>query len=257
MSSSCPATASLRTLTDTTALRKTLAPVLTPPVEFFTVDVGGGVTLDGWMLKPPRLRPGAAVSACIVFVYGEPAGADRDRPAGAAARMLFHRALADAGYVVVSVDNRGTPAPKGAAWRKVVYGTVGDLSSKEQAAAVARARRAASRSSIATRVGIWGWSGGGSNTLNAMFRFPDVYQGRRGGRAGAGPDALRHDLPGALHGPAAGQRRRLPLGLADQLRRGPARATCSSCTARATTTCTTRAPSGWSTGSSSSASRST
>ena len=50
--------------------------------------------------------------------------------------MLFHRALADAGYIVLSVDNRGTPAPKGAAWRKVVYGTVGDLSSKEQAAAM-------------------------------------------------------------------------------------------------------------------------
>jgi dipeptidyl-peptidase-4 len=89
--------------------------------------------------------------------------------------MLFHRALADAGYVVVSVDNRGTPAPKGAAWRKVVYGTVGELSSREQNAAVLAL--AAKYSFIdRDRVGIWGWSGGGSNTLNAMFRYPDTFQ---------------------------------------------------------------------------------
>jgi len=89
--------------------------------------------------------------------------------------MLFHHALAAAGFVVVSVDNRGTPAPRGAAWRKVVYGSVGDLSSKEQAAAVdALLKRHTFLDP--TRVGIWGWSGGATNTLNALFRFPDVYQ---------------------------------------------------------------------------------
>jgi dipeptidyl aminopeptidase/acylaminoacyl peptidase len=89
--------------------------------------------------------------------------------------LLFNRVLANEGYVVLSFDNRGTPAPKGTAWRKVVSGTVGDLSSKEQAAAV----RAFSESHPFVdrdRIGIWGWSGGGSNTLNAMFRFPDVFK---------------------------------------------------------------------------------
>jgi dipeptidyl-peptidase 4 len=76
--------------------------------------------------------------------------------------------------VVVSMDNRGTPAPKGAPWRKVVYGAVGDLSSREQAAGV-KALLARHTFLDGGRVGIWGWSGGGSNTLNAMFRFPDVY----------------------------------------------------------------------------------
>src|SRR4029450_13075454 len=88
--------------------------------------------------------------------------------------MLFHRALTDQGYLVVCFDNRGTPALKGAEWRRVVYGTVGELSAKEQAAAIralADARPYIDRS----RVAIWGWSGGGSNTLNAMFRYPDVY----------------------------------------------------------------------------------
>ena len=164
---------SLRTLTDTAALKAQLAPVLKRPVEFFTVDVSEGVTLDGWMLKPPDLDPSRRYPV-IVFVYGEPASQTVvDRWGGG--RMLFHRALADAGYVVVSVDNRGTPAPKGAAWRKVVYGTVGELSSREQNAAVLAL--AANYSFIdRDRVGIWGWSGGGSNTLNAMFRYPDTFQ---------------------------------------------------------------------------------
>ena len=73
------------------------------------------------------------------------------------------------------MDNRGTPAPKGAAWRKVVYGAVGDQSSKDQAAAV-RALAARHPFIDAAWVGVWGWSGGGSNTLNTMFRFPDVFQ---------------------------------------------------------------------------------
>ncbi len=163
----------LRTLTDTAPLRQALAPVLTRPVEFFTVDIGGGVTLDGWMLKPSHFDP-ARTYPLLTFVYGEPASVTVT-DAWPGRQGLFHRALAEAGYVVVSVDNRGTPAPKGAPWRKAVYGAVGDLSSKDQAAAV-RALLARHPFLDATRVGVWGWSGGGSNTLNCLFRFPEVYQ---------------------------------------------------------------------------------
>jgi dipeptidyl-peptidase-4 len=146
--------------------------VLATPAEFLSVNIGGGVSLDGWMLKPSTFDASRKYPV-IVFVYGEVASQTvRDRWGGST--MLFHRALADAGYLVVSFDNRGTPAPKGAAWRKVVYGSLGDLSSKEQAAAV-RALAARYAFVDADRVGIWGWSGGGSNTLNALFRFPDIY----------------------------------------------------------------------------------
>jgi len=170
-----PAHKPLRALTDPSALRKKLADVLEPPVEFLTVeiDIGGGVVLDGWMLKPASFTPSRKYPV-IVFVYGEPAGQTvTDRWGGG--QMLFHRALANAGYIVVSFDNRGTPAPKGAAWRKVIYGSVGDLSSQEQAAAI-RALAARHAFLDTDRLGIWGWSGGGSNTLNAMFRFPEVYK---------------------------------------------------------------------------------
>jgi dipeptidyl-peptidase 4 len=168
-----PAHRSLRALTDPSALQKKLAGELDPPVEFFTVEIEGGVVLDGWMLKPKSFSASRKYPV-IVHVYGEPAGQTVvDRWGGA--RMLFHRALADAGYIVLSIDNRGTPAPKGAAWRKIIYGSVGDLSSREQAAAI-KALAARHTFLDGSRVGIWGWSGGGSNTLNAMFRFPEVYK---------------------------------------------------------------------------------
>jgi dipeptidyl-peptidase-4 len=168
-----PVHRSLRAITDPSALEKKLQDVIKRPAEFITVDIGGGVALDGWMLKPAGFSASRKYPV-IVFVYGEVASQTVTNRWGGG-RMLFHRALADAGYIVVSFDNRGTPAPKGVAWRKVVYGTIGDLSSKEQNAAIGAL--AAQHSYIdRDRVGIWGWSGGGSNTLNCMFRFPDTYK---------------------------------------------------------------------------------
>ncbi len=160
-------------LADNSAVKAKATGLLSSPVEFFQLPIQGGVVLDGWMVRPSSCDP-ARKCPLVVFVYGEPAGQTVvDRWGGN--RGLFHHALANEGYVVASFDNRGTPAPKGAAWRKVVYGTVGDLSSKEQAAAV-RAFAAARPYVDGERVAVWGWSGGGSNTLNAMLRFPDVFK---------------------------------------------------------------------------------
>jgi len=108
-----------------------------------------------------------------MYVYSEPA-AQTVLDDWGGGFGLWHRLLADQGYIVASVDNRGTPAPRGRAWRKVIYGAVGELSSREQADAVRVLTR--TRPYLdPTRVGVWGWSGGGSATLNAMFRYPDVY----------------------------------------------------------------------------------
>lgn len=163
----------VRVFEDNKALRANVAPFLAAKSEFFQVDVGGGIKLDGWMIVPPDFDP-ARKYPVMVHVYGEPAGVTvTDSWGGKGA--LFHRALAKDGYIVVSFDNRGTPSPKGRAWRKVVYGEIGVLSSKEQTEAV-RAL-AASRSYIdLERMGVWGWSGGGSNTLNLMFRSPNLFK---------------------------------------------------------------------------------
>ncbi len=170
---SLPDHRAVRMLVDNAALTQKVAPLLQPPVEFLKVDLGDGVVLDGYMLKPKTFDASRKYPV-LVHVYGEPASTTvNDRWGGNG--ILFHRALADEGFIVVSFDNRGTPALKGAAWRKVVYGTVGELSAKEQAAAIQKVT--AERSYMdASRIAIWGWSGGGTNTLNAMFRYPDVYK---------------------------------------------------------------------------------
>ena len=163
----------VRPLTDTSAVAAKVKPLLTPPAEFFRVDIGDGVLLDGYIIKPSTFDA-TKKYPFITHVYGEPAGQTVNDSWGGN-QLLFHRALAEAGYVVISIDNRGTPAPRGTEWRKIVYGTIGDLSSKDQAAAV-RALVASRPYLDGDRVGVWGWSGGGTNTLNAMFRFPDVYK---------------------------------------------------------------------------------
>jgi len=163
----------VRMLEDNQALANAIAPSVASPMELFKVDIGDGVRLDGFLLKPRGFDPSKKYPL-LMYVYGEPAGA-QVVDAWRGDRHLFHRALADAGYVVACVDNRGTPAPRGRAWRKVVYGSVGVLATKEQTAAVRR--MLAERPYLdPERVASWGWSGGGSMTLNLLFRSPDLYR---------------------------------------------------------------------------------
>lgn len=168
-----PAHQSVRPLVRNTALRAAVAPAIHRPVEYFRVPVSGGISVDGWMIRP-RDFDSTRTYPVLVHVYGEPAGQTTINSWGGAGG-LWHRMLADLGYLVVSFDNQGTPAPLGRAWRKVVYRQVGVLSSRQQADAM-RALARSRRYVDSTRVAIWGWSGGGSSTLQAMFRYPDVYQ---------------------------------------------------------------------------------
>lgn len=163
----------VRVLEDNAPLRAASASLLSPPAEFHQVSIEEGVSLDAWMLKPRNFDP-AKKYPVIVHVYGEPASVTvTDTWQGG--RALFHRALANEGYLVVSFDNRGTPSPKGRAWRKVIYGKVGLLSAQEQSQAILALAKAKPFIDL-SRIGIWGWSGGGSNTLNALFRSPGLYQ---------------------------------------------------------------------------------
>jgi dipeptidyl-peptidase-4 len=161
-----------RTLVSNDDLAAKVQPLLSSKAEFFQVKVANGVTLDGWMIKPPDFDA-ARKYPVVVYVYGEPWVATVRDEWGASLR-LFHGALAEQGYLIVSFDNQGTPAPKGRAWRKCVAGAIGVLSSKQQAQAIEQLAR--ERGYIDTaRMAIWGWSGGGSNTLNLMFRYPRVF----------------------------------------------------------------------------------
>lgn len=140
--------------------------------EFLKIDIGEGIVFDAWMLKPPNFDPSKKYPI-FIYVYGEP-HAQTVLDEWGAAQIDFHRVVAELGYVVVSIDNRGTPAPKGAAWRRAIFGSLGPLSTEEQEAGLKALAQKYSFIDL-ERVGIWGWSGGGSNTLNAMFRKPDSY----------------------------------------------------------------------------------
>ena len=144
------------------------------PTEFFQVDIGDDIQCDGWMLKPREFDPQKKYPV-LVYVYSEPhAQTVLDRWTVQGNHTMFHRMIADLGYLVISIDTRGTPAPKGAAWRRAVFGSLGPLSTEEQALALQSLGKTHSYVDL-SRVAIWGWSGGGSNTLNAMFRKPDLY----------------------------------------------------------------------------------
>jgi dipeptidyl-peptidase-4 len=83
--------------------------------------------------------------------------------------------LAERGYLVMNIDNRGTNAPRGREWRKCIYRQVGILASADQAAATRQILK--DRPYVDwERIAIWGWSGGGSMSLNAIFRYPDLYR---------------------------------------------------------------------------------
>jgi len=162
----------IRTLADNSELRSKLSKLKKSPTEFFRIDIGDGVLLDGWCMKPPDFDPERQYPL-FFYVYGEPAGQTvRDTWDGKG--YLWHLMLTQQGYLVMNVDNRGTPAPRGRAWRKCIYRQIGILASADQAAAT---RAIIKRWPYVdpTRIGIWGWSGGGSMSLNAIFRYPDLY----------------------------------------------------------------------------------
>lgn len=160
----------LRVLEDNKALKNKLAEYDIPKKEFLTIKTGEGREFDAWMIKPTDFDP-AKKYPVMFYVYGEPAGATvQDKWIG----NLWDQLLAQEGYIVMSVDNRGTKTPRGREFRKSVYKKIGILAPMDQAAC---AREVMEWDFVdPDRIGIWGWSGGGSNTLNCMFRYPEIYK---------------------------------------------------------------------------------
>ena len=163
----------IRKLVENKQLREKITALKRAPTEFFKIDIGNGVVLDGWMMKPYNFDPTKKYPV-LFSVYTEPAGQTVvDRWGGSG--YLWHLMFAQEGYIIMSVDNRGTPAPRGREWRKAIYKKIGILNSADQADAVKALLQKYSFMD-ADRIGVWGWSGGGSATLNAMFRYPDLYK---------------------------------------------------------------------------------
>lgn len=163
----------VRVLAENDKLKKRFAELKKGRIELQRVRIAPGVELDSWQLLPPDLDP-AKKYPLLIYVYGEPAGQTVQDEWGGKS-LLWHLMLTQHGYVVMSFDNRGTPAPRGRDWRKYVHRKVGILAPEDQAAAVKKVLED-NPFLDPDRVGVWGWSGGGSMTLNAILKYPDLYK---------------------------------------------------------------------------------
>ena len=142
-------------------------------ISFFKITTEEGVTMDGWMVKPKNFD--STMKYPVVFyVYGEPAATTVNDAYGAAHNFLYTGDMTEEGYVQVSLDNRGTPSPKGREWRKSIYKKIGQLNIRDQALGAKEVLKWNFMDT--TRVAVWGWSGGGSSTLNLMFQYPNEYK---------------------------------------------------------------------------------
>ena len=159
----------IRTLEDNEALKAVYASYGFRTREYFQVDIGE-VVLDGWMIKPRDFDP-AKKYPVIFNIYGEPASSTVQNSWSG---DYWNQLLAQNGYIVMSIDPRGTNNPKGREWRKSIYGKVGILAMADHAKAVRLAEEMFPFMDP-ERIGVWGWSGGGSSTAHLMFKYPDIY----------------------------------------------------------------------------------
>ena len=136
--------------------------------EFFTVKTEDGIEMDGYMIKPPDFDPNKKYPV-LFDLYGEPWTQTATDSWGS----MWHYMLAQKGYIIMTMDNRGTPCLKGAEWRKSIYQNIGVLNSHDQAMATKEIIKWDFVDK--DRIAVWGWSGGGSMTLNLMFRYPKIY----------------------------------------------------------------------------------
>jgi dipeptidyl-peptidase-4 len=162
---------SVSTLADNARLKESVKELKKLPVEFFRIDIGDGIKLDGWMMKPYNFDKSKKYPV-LFYVYGEPWGQtvlDQFAPL----QYIWYVMLTQQGYIVISVDNRGTPAPRGREWRKCIYKKIGIIAPEEQA----KAAGIISEWDFIDkdRLAIWGWSGGGGMTLNALLKYPEIY----------------------------------------------------------------------------------
>ncbi len=175
---------------DNSELREKIANLKLGKTEFFSISqqtadgrrqeeaplpsaVGHLPSIDAWCIYPTEFDLTKEYPV-LVYIYGEPAGQTvLDR--WDSRNYFWHQMFAQKGYFVVSFDNRGTPAPKGRDWRKAIYKQIGVLGPADQAMALCSTL--AERPYLdPDRVGIWGWSGGGSMSLHAIFQYPQLYQ---------------------------------------------------------------------------------
>lgn len=164
----------IKTLENNLALADRMKGLSIREPEFFSFKTEENVSLDGWMIKPKDFSPTNKYPV-LMFVYGGP-GDQQVLNAwgnGDPFNYMWHQMLAQSGYIVVCVDNRGTGG-KGRAFRDISYANLGKYETIDQLEA---AKYLASQSYVdADRIGIWGWSYGGYMTSLCMTKGNGLFK---------------------------------------------------------------------------------
>lgn len=141
------------------------------PVEFITFKTSDGQELNASIMKPADFDP-AKKYPVLIFTYGGPGSQIVwDRWGGS--NYLWHQLLAQNGYIVFSVDNRGTGG-RGKAFKNLVYKDLGNFEVQDQ---IEAAKWLGAQSYVdANRIGIWGWSYGGYNSALTLMKGADYFK---------------------------------------------------------------------------------
>ena len=167
---SLPGHKTIKNLVKNEAYKEKLSKLLLPKVQFTKVKIREGLEIDVRMILPYHFKKDRKYPV-LFHVYGEPwAQVATDTQVG-----LWNIMMSQKGFVIIDMDNRGTPCLKGSQWRKSIYGKVGVTNVLDQAEAAKKLLETYTYLDK-NRTAVWGWSGGGSMTLNLMFRYPDIYK---------------------------------------------------------------------------------
>ncbi len=158
-------------LVDNASLKKRLEGLSLGKASFFKFKTSDGVELNGWQIVPPNFDPFKTYPV-LMDVYGGP-GRQTVQDTWGSFNYIWYQMLAQQGYIVVSVDGRGTGG-RGAKFRSQTYGKLGELETKDQ---IETAKFLAKESYVdADRIGIWGWSFGGYLTSLCMTKGDGLFK---------------------------------------------------------------------------------
>lgn len=165
----------LATMLDNKKLKEKIATLTLPQKEFFTFRTAEGVELNGWMMKPANFDATKKYPV-IMHQYSGPGSQqvlDRWGIGSFSDAGMFEAYMADRGYISVCVDGRGTGG-RGAEFEKCTYLFLGVKESHDQ---VEAAKYLGTLPYVdGSRIGIWGWSFGGYNTLMSMSEGSNVFK---------------------------------------------------------------------------------
>lgn len=160
----------IRELVDNKDLQETMQDFAISPSEFFTLTTSENIKLNGWMIKPPNFDP-AKKYPVMMYVYGGP-GSQTVKNSWGGANYFWHQMLAQNGYIVVSVDNRGTGA-RGYEFKNCTYKQLGKYETMDQIEAAKWLQKQPYVDG--GRIGIWGWSYGGYMSTLCITKGADVF----------------------------------------------------------------------------------